>query len=191
MSTEQRTEFYHVRTTEITPTDLLSRADAKAWLKVEHEEEDDLIDALIATALATVERLTGELLGSTSATIYADAWATQPFTFGPVTAIEAVRYYDQSNTLATLPQAQWWADLNSHPPRITFNAPPAIFTDRHQGVQISATVGHANLPSPLRTAALLLVAHYFENRQQVVTTGTPREVPFAVEALCSTYRRFP
>lgn len=191
MSTEQRTEFYAVRSTEITPTDLLSRTAAKAWLKVEHDEEEDLIDALIGTALATIERLTGELLGSTAATIYADAWATQPFTFGPVTAIEAVRYYDASNTLATLPAAQWWADLNSWPQRVTFNAPPAIYTDRHQGVQISATVGHAVLPAQLRTAALLLVGHYYENRQQVVTTGTPKEVPFAVDALCSTYRRFP
>lgn len=191
MSTELRTRFYPVRSTEPTPTDLLTRAEAKAWLKVEHDTEDDLIDALIGSALATVENITGRLLGSTTATLYADAWESQAFSFGPVTAIAAVQYFDQGNQVQTLPTSQWWADLNSHPQRITFSAPPAIYSDRHQGVKVAATVGHATLPPPLRTAALLLVGHYYENRQEVVTSGNPRQVPFAVGALCNPWRMWP
>jgi len=191
MDTLQRLEFYPVRATEITPTDLLTLADAKAHLRVDHDTEDDLITALIGSAISTAEKFTGRLFGSTAATLYADAWASQAFTFGPVTAISAVKYYDQANTLQTLSGSQYWTDLKSDPQRITFNAPPAIYSDRHQGVEITATVGHATLPAPVKSAALLLVAHYYENRQAVVQDRKPEGLPLGVEFLLNPYRLWP
>lgn len=191
MSTTQRLEFYPVRTTQRSITSLLSLATAKAHLRVDHDDEDDLITALIGTAVVTVENMTGHHFGSAVFYLYADAWHSQAFTFAPVKSITAVEYYDQTNTLTALPAANYWADLDSSPQRITFSAPPPIYSDRHQGVRITANVGHTAIPAPLLTACLLLVGHYYENRQQVTTGATPTTVPMAVETLCNTYRVWP
>ena len=191
MSTLQRVEFYASRTAQRDHLTVVTLAKAKSHLRVDHSDEDTLITGLIQTAVDTVEKMTGQLLGQTAATIYADAWASQAFTFGPVISISAVKYYDQANTLQDLPAANYWTDLQSSPQRITFNAPPAIYSNRHQGVQLTAVVGHSAIPAPLTTAVLLLVGHYYENRQQVITSGTPVTVPMAVETLVNPYRLFP
>lgn len=191
MDDGQRLEFYPIRSTRPTPTDLLSLADAKAHLRVDVTAEDDLITDLIGAALDTCQQVTGRYLGSTSATLYADGWKNQAFTFGPVTAISKVEYYNQANTLTELPAARWWADLESTPQRITFDAPPAIYTNRHQGVKVSATLGEGTIPRPMRQAALLLVGHYYENRQQVVTGSKPEAIPMAVDFLLNPFRVWP
>lgn len=190
MSTQQRLEFYPVRSDRVVSTTLLSLSEAKAHLKVEHSDEDDLITALIETAIDAVEKLTGQLLGSSSCTIYADAWHSQAFTFGPITAISAVKYYDEGDNLVTLPAANYWVDLQSQPARITFSAPPAIYSDRHQGVALTATAGHATLPNPLRQACLLLIGHYYENRQ-LTQAQKVTAVPMAVEFLVNPFRLWP
>lgn len=191
MSTQQRLEFYPVRTTQRSILTLLPLADAKAHLKVEHDDEDDLIEALIGASIEAIENMTGQLFASSVFYLYADAWHSQAFTFGPVKTITAVEYYNEANELTTLSTSSWWADLQSTPQRITFSAPPSIYSDRHQGVRITATCGHTTLPHPLKQAALMLVGHYYENRQQVVTGATPSEVPLAVHYLTNPFRLFP
>lgn len=190
MSTQQRLEFYPVRQAQVTPTGLLSLADAKAHLKVEHSDEDDLITALIETALDAIENMTGQLLGSTDCHLLADAWHSQAFTFGPITRIDAVKYYDETNTLVELNATHYWADIQSTPARITFSAPPSVYTDRHQAIRIECVAGHSSLPKPLRQAALLLVGHYYENRQ-LTSSLKVNDVPMAVEFLVNPFRLFP
>lgn len=190
MSTQQRLEFYAKRTAQVTPTNLLSLADAKAHLKVEHSDEDSLITALIETALNAIENMTGQLLGSTDANLFADAWHSQAFTFGPITRIDSVNYRDETNTEVELAATHYWADLSSSPARITFSAPPSVYTDRHQAIRIDAVVGHSALPKPLRQAALLLVGHYYENRQ-LTSSAKVNDVPMAVEFLVNPFRLFP
>lgn len=190
MSTQQRLEFYPVRQAAVTYTGLLSLADAKAHLKVEHDDEDDLITALIETALLAIENMTGQLLGSTSCHLIADSWQSQAFTFGPITRVDAVKHYDETNTLVELPAANYWVDIDSTPARITFSAPPSIYSDRHQGVRIECIAGHASLPKPLRQAALLLIGHYYEHRQ-LTSSLKVNDVPMAVDFLVNPFRLFP
>lgn len=191
MTTQQRLEFYPKRTAQRDVLTVVSLATAKAHLRVDHSDEDDLISALISTAVVTVEKMTGQLLGETAATLYADAWMSQAFTFGPVKSISAVQYRNEQNVLTDLPAANYWTDLDSTPQRITFQAPPAIYSDRHQGVVVTAVVGHGAAPAPLVTAILLLVGHYYENRQTVVQGSPVYTVPMAVETLCNPFRLFP
>lgn len=46
------------------------------------------------------------------------------------------------------------------------------------------------LDDDITTAMLLLIGHWFENREAVVIGSTPSELPMAVQALISPYRHF-
>ncbi|MDI5890608.1 head-tail connector protein [Halomonas rhizosphaerae] len=46
------------------------------------------------------------------------------------------------------------------------------------------------LDDDLTTAMLLLIGHWFENREAVVIGSSPAELPMAVEALISPYRHY-
>lgn len=46
------------------------------------------------------------------------------------------------------------------------------------------------LDDDLTTAMLLLIGHWFENREAVVIGSTPAELPMAVEALIAPYRHY-
>jgi len=186
-----RTSFYPVDQETVTSTDLISLSDLKAHLRVTHDAEDDLITALLDTAIQAVENMTNRVLGSRSAYLIADDWASQVFSFGPITAITTVEYYDGANTLQTLPSTLYWYDIQSTPARITFLSPPTVYSDRHQGIRITATIGHDAIPPALRQAILLLVGHYYETRQAVVLGPAPHEVPMAVRHLVNPWRLFP
>ena len=67
-----RTSFYPVDQETVTSTDLISLSDLKAHLRVTHDAEDDLITALLDTAIQAVENMTNRVLGSRSAYLIAD-----------------------------------------------------------------------------------------------------------------------
>lgn len=186
-ATTSRAEFYPVRISGDSALDMIPLATAKLHLRVDHTSEDSLIEAMIETAVVAIEQMTNRILRPGNFYLYADEWRSQAFTFGPVNSISAVEYYDEANELSEL-SSGWWADLNSTPQRITFLAPPTIYSDRHQGIRITANCGEATIPAPLRQAALLLVGHYYENRQAVVAGQQPNEVPLAVYHLSNPYR---
>jgi len=59
----------------------------------------------------------------------------------------------------------------------------------HNGVQISLTVGYAeaDVPAAIVHAIKLMVAHWYENRRQVITSN-PYEIPMGVHSLLNPYR---
>lgn len=186
-----RTSFYPVDQASVTATDLIALQDVKDHLRVTTTVENDLILALLDTAIQVVENMTNRILGSRAAYLYADDWASQVFQFGPITAITAVQYYDGANVLQDLPETLYWYDIQSTPARITFLSPPSTYPDRHQAIRITATIGHDVIPPALRQAILLLVGHYYETRQAVITGPAPHEVPMAVRHLVNPWRLFP
>lgn len=174
----------------INATDLIALADVKEFLRVDHDAEDDLIAALLSAAIADAENMTGRILGLQILTAVADDWESQIFAFGPIAQISAVEYYDGQNQLQTLDASRYWFDIQTTPGRITFLSPPSVYSDRHNAVQIRASVGHGTLPPAIRQAVLLTVGHYYENRQTVTVGAAPHEVPMAVRHLLNPYRLF-
>jgi uncharacterized phiE125 gp8 family phage protein len=79
----------------------ISLAEAKAFLRVEHDDDDDVIAALIAGARIYVEAQTRRALITQSWRLTRDAWpqtgkiAVRP---APLQSLEAVRVYDGQAT---------------------------------------------------------------------------------------------
>jgi uncharacterized phiE125 gp8 family phage protein len=169
-------------------------AEAKAWLRVEHDDDDDAIGALIAGARLHVEARTRRALIAQSWRLVRDRWpangriALRP---APVTALDAVRVYDGEDVAHTLDLQGFVLDVAGSALAFPPFAPAAPGRSA-AGIEIDLTAGYGDVaddvPQPLRQAILMLVAHWYENRGVTAASGAVALLPANVATLIAPYR---
>ena len=135
-------------------------------------------------------------------TTYARSWASvEPATASAVERLTAntqqvpvthVKYYDTDNVLQTLSSANYYLPAFNEPATLALTTTatiPGVYT-REDAWQIEYVVGWASfaaMPANLQMAVQLLVAHWNEHREPLLS-GVPTELQFAVTSLCAPYR---
>ncbi|MBI3275797.1 MAG: phage head-tail connector protein, partial [Methylocystis sp.] len=155
----------------------VSLADAKAWLRLDTSDEDDLVAALIVSARMTLEAYTRRFFITQNWRIKLDAWpitlrertpATLAIPFAPLQSVAAIRVYDAANAAQVLDQATYLAPAAPDRARVSFVTQPPTPARLSDGIEIDVVVGYGapatDTPEPLRRAILMLVAHWHENR---------------------------
>lgn len=177
---------------------MIDTAKAKAWLKVEHADEDALIAGLVNSAVAHIEAITGKFLSPKAFTQTLRGFPVQsPYLVklhrGPVTGITSVAYDPSDGSVeATVLNFRL---AEGHGRFFNGTLQPA-FGERWPGalagagtVRITGTAGYAEGEAPeLDTACLQLVAHWYLNREAVATGTIATELPMTVKALIGPYR---
>ena len=174
----------------------LSLAEAKAHLRLDTADEDDLVTALIIAARQIVEKHTGLALLTQTWRIVADSWPALPpvrLPLRPFASLAAVRVFDQANVATLLAPATYFVDAQPYAARLQFaNTPPAPGR-AIAGIELDVVAGFgaapATVPEPLRLAIRMLVAHWFEARGDAAGDASPRQIPVVVEALLQPFRR--
>jgi uncharacterized phiE125 gp8 family phage protein len=170
----------------------LSLAEAKAHLRVPHDDDDVYISTLIVSARRRVETRTGLRLITQGWSQFLDCWP--PFgmidlRLNPVTAVTDMIVYGDTDTPSTIDPAHYFLDATSNPPRVVFRQGrnPAAPGRRAKGIEIRLTAGFglaAAVPQELKQAILLLVADAFAHRGD----DGARAMPGAVLELIHAYR---
>jgi uncharacterized phiE125 gp8 family phage protein len=173
----------------------LSLADAKAYLRVAHADDDGLIAALIASARAHVEAQTRRALITQTWRHVRDAWpadgriAVLP---APLQSLAAARVYDAEGDTQAIDLQAFVVDAVSAPGVLSFplwSAPAPGRTTA--GIELDIVVGYGDaatdVPEPLRLAIRQLVAHWYENRG-VAAGGGAAPLPVTVAELIAPYR---
>lgn len=170
--------------------DIITVAALKAFLRVDHSDEDAYITALRQAAISTVEVMSDTRLGDVSAVGYMDAWAPVRIPVGPVQSISSITYLSTANTTQTLAASHYFTDLNSQVARIQFVSPPDLYDDAMHRVQVNMVVGwpEASVPAPMIQAVRLLVGHLYENRLEEITGTITSRLRMGIDALVSPYR---
>ncbi|HWL31950.1 MAG TPA: head-tail connector protein [Xanthobacteraceae bacterium] len=170
--------------------------EAKAYLRVEHDDDDDVIAALIAGARVHVEAQTRRALITQSWRLIRDAWpangclAVLP---APLQALTAARVYRLDGSAQTIDSQAFVVDGASAPARISFasGVPPAPGRTIG-GIELDIDVGYgddpADVPADLRQAIRTLVAHWYENRGVIALGESVAVLPEQVAALLAPYR---
>ena len=180
-------------TVEITGTPTLDSvitvANLKAHLRVDHSDEDTLIQSLRDAAIAWIEDYCNTRLGDVTAVGYIDYFYSARFPVGPINSITSITYKDTAGSTQTLDASKYWYDIKTKSARITFDSVPDLYDDTFNAVQINMNLGYpeADVPEPILHAIRLLVGHLYENRQQVTRTNV-YELPLGIHALVSPYR---
>jgi uncharacterized phiE125 gp8 family phage protein len=171
----------------------LSLAEAKAFLRVEHADDDDVITALIASARIHIEAQTRRGLITQSWRIFIDAWPADgrlPVRPAPLQALSAARVYDADGNAQAVDLQAFVVDTAGS--EMAF-APWALAQPGRiaAGIELDVSVGYGaaagDVPEPLRLAVRQLVAHWYENRG-LATLGAVIVLPSTVAALIAPYR---
>ena len=176
-------------------TTAISLAEAKAFLRVDSDYDDDnaYITSLIGVATNVVEQFTRRRLITQTYNIYYDEFP--PFMdlqVGNVASVTHVKYYDTDNTLQTLDTSEYDVDIRVKPGRI-YQAEDGNFPntyERANSVEVEFVVGSAasDVEDAIKQAMYIVIGRYYENRQDVVMGTQVNELPLMVEHLLTPYR---
>jgi uncharacterized phiE125 gp8 family phage protein len=169
--------------------------DAKAYLRIDADDDDALVTAAITAARVHVEALTRRCLIEQQWRVYLDAWPRKrivALAVAPLISVEAVTVYDTGGDPHVVDEDDYEVDTASVPGRLVLSAAVPVATRQINGIEIELTAGYGassiDVPSALRQAIMMLVAHWYEHRGVVGhdTAGTVPPVGF--DALIAPYR---
>lgn len=172
----------------------VSLAEAKLHCRVDIDDDDALIEALIQTARDKVEKSTGLALMSSTWDLWLDDFPCGEiqFTKPPVTAITWLKYTDGAGVLQTLAADQYTSDLKSKYTRIVpgygLTWPSARCA--MNAVNVRFVAGYADavaVPASIRSAMLLWIGHLYANRESVIVGTISAALPMGVKDLLSPY----
>jgi uncharacterized phiE125 gp8 family phage protein len=174
----------------------LSLAEAKAHLRIERDDENDDIAALIAGARVHVEAQTRRALITQTWRLVRDVWpvdgriAVLP---SPLRELVAARVLHLDGGTQSVDISLFTADKAGAPAILAFNPGTLPYSDRPTaGIELDVEVGYgdapADVPQPLRQAIRLLVAHWYENRGLLTIGHEVNVLPLTITALLAPYR---
>ncbi len=159
---------------------------AQVWLRADNAAEADLVSTLAVAARMIVEAESGRRLIAQTWRLVMDAWPegdTLHVPLTPLISVDAMRIYDADSQPQTVPSASYIIDTASDPGRIVFTTQPAAPGRSVSGIEVDITAGYgadaAAVPAPLRQAVLLLLAHWYAQRNDSdlrIDKGLPPEV---------------
>jgi len=190
----------------------VSVAECKSDLRIDAGVtiEDDLISDYIDAAARYCSEVTGRKLisetwkygignepGKFVATPFKPVFNSfQPIElpFTPVSVIVEVQYFDADNVSQVLNLADFYLynyDQSSVlAPVLNYQWPP--FYERRDALNITFTTGYgatgADVPSNIKRAIRLLVAHWYEQRMAVTVGQSAMPIPFGVDAMLNVDR---
>lgn len=176
----------------------VSLVQMKAFLRVEDEAEDGLIEALIAAARIHVEGVTGRALLAQTWRVVLDNWPESRairLPVSPMFALSEIRAYDHHGQSHQIDLDNFLPDGQAVPARIIcpgrIEGAPAL---RHRnGIEIDYVAGFGAepeaVPADLIQSLKTLVAYWYENRDAVLVSGAGAAVPAGFDRLVAAYKR--
>lgn len=111
----------------------------------------------------------------------------------PLASVTTLKYKDTAGTLQTWAATNYVVDTMSEPGRIALAygvSWPSTY-DEIQAVQIRFVCGAATVDMRVKQALLLLVGHWYANREAVLTGSISKQLEFAVNAMLDQERIIP
>jgi len=170
---------------------------AKAFLRVEITDDDDLIGALITAARVHVEAATRRVMITQTWRLYRDDWpcdGLMELRITPLQAINSVIIYDAGGNPTTLSPSLYQVDLQSVPARLILKQPIETLMPGQllNGIEIDVTAGYGasgiSVPQPLQLAMMMLVARWYETRDGTAIGTVPASIAQGFDALVEPFR---
>jgi len=174
--------------------------EAKAHLRVDVTDDDTLISSLITSARQYIERAIRRALITQTWRASIDEFpATGEIILPkpPLQSVTSIQYTDINDSTSTVSSSTYTVDTDSEPGRIVLKYGqtwPSSSLAVTNPIQITFVAGYglaADVPAHFKQVILLLVGHWYENREAIAVTGAiPKEMPLAVKSLIDIDRMF-
>jgi uncharacterized phiE125 gp8 family phage protein len=173
----------------------LTLTEAKDHLRVTDTEDDTYITSLITVARKYIEENYAISIINQTWDYYQDNFMDEiELPRAPLSSVTAVTYADTDGATQTLATGVYTVDTDSTPGRIyeaydqtwpSVQSIPKAIKVRFVGGFSAAATG---VPVDIKQAILLMVGHWYENRENVLVGVNASELPLAVDSLLSPYR---
>jgi len=171
----------------------ISLAEAKLYLRMDHDNEDVLIQSMVTAAREYCEQVQRRVYMNQQWELYPDT-VEKSYTLKhptPVRAIDSVVYHLADGTDQTLAAEKYVLDARSltEPAKLFLLESPSGKIDPYKPITITADCGFeetSDMPKRWMQAMYLLMGHWYENREAWTPHGTGIRIPFAFEALLMT-----
>jgi uncharacterized phiE125 gp8 family phage protein len=182
----------------------ISLQEAKEHCRIDLDNEDALIGGYIAAARQHVENVTARQLLTAVWALKLDGWPCwidvprPPLQSVSGVPVVAITYVDADGATQTLATTDYRVDAPSGPTCERGRIEPAygVSWPSLRGVLNSVTVTFSagygatgdTVPMALRQAMLLAIAHWYRNREHVVTDTNAIELPLTVKELLRPFK---
>lgn len=179
-------------------TEPVTTAEAKTHLRVTTSDDDTYIGTLITVARRHVETITGRALINQTWDYFLDNFPPGDKIVIPLprlSSVTSVKYTDKDNVQTTFAASKYIVDTNNEPGQIVLaygESWPTFTPKPINAVEIRFVAGYgstaASVPEGVKQAMLLLIAHWYENREPVNIGNIVTEIPETINALLWPYR---
>lgn len=192
---------WHWRLKTDAASEPITTAQAKTHCNISTSDDDTYVDILIKAARQKVESDTDRAFLNQSWYLYLDDFPASSDTalylpMSPLSSVTAITYTDTDDAAATWSSDHYDADISHEPGRIlpaygyTY---PADVKDKPSCIKIEYVAGYgANigaatlLPVTMTQALYILVSHWYENREPIITGTIVATTPLAYDSLINT-----
>lgn len=182
--------------------DVVTLAELKAHVRVDHDEDDAHLGACLAAAVARVDGWAGVLrrclITQTWAESFRYFYARRIWLrLAPVQSISSITYFDLDGVERTVDAGDYRLQRRGGEAYVELDDDaswPSVDA-RDDACTISYSAGYgaasADVPSPIKSAVLLMAADLYEQRESHVIGASVSRLtgPATVDALLGSYRR--
>ena len=173
--------------------------EVKKNCNIDHGDDDALIEGLIDAAVSLLDGHAGErgqaMINQSWSVSMRQFCASIRLPVGPLVSVTSVQYYNSSDVLTLASASLYGAFTDGLGAYISLKANqtwPSV-ADREDAVTVTWVAGFGatadKVPAAIRQAMLLLVGHWYQNRETVSVGDAVYQLPFAVDALLGPRRR--
>lgn len=173
------------------PDPIIPWAEAARHLRLDDgDDQQAYVEGLVAVATGWLDGPDGWLgraLGEQVLEARFDAWPCPlRLPFPPLLSIVSASYVDPNGATQPVTVTDGLLDLGPAP---RVRGRDGDVTIRYRAGYANTENGASTVPAPIRHAILLMVSHYFNNRDAVtVTAAQPAQLPLGVETLLAPFR---
>jgi len=178
----------------------VSVAELKTHCRITIDDDDDYVEALLGSAVAHLEGVIGRKFIKQTWKLLLDSWpggAEIVLPFGNCIDVDTIIYKDRDGTPTEWAEASYVVDTESVPGRVVIaydESWPSDVLYNVNPIAVTFDTGYGtagtHVPEALRHAIKILVCHWYENREVIVTGSVVQNIPKTVDALIWPYRLF-
>jgi uncharacterized phiE125 gp8 family phage protein len=160
----------------------ISLAEAKSHLRVDFSDDDAYITALISVARDYAEGYQKRSLGTCTLELTQD-YFTNPIYLeeGPVQSVTSVSYTRLDGTIGTVPNTSYILTVDGKLVPKSFW--PVDSLQNADAVKVVYTAGPTAIDPSTKQGMLLLIGHWYEYREPVLSGKTVANLPFSAKQL--------
>jgi len=174
-------------------TEPITLTEAKNYARIDISDDDDIVTSLITAARQYCETHTNRCFVTTTRYKYYDDFPKVMYLRAPLASVTSITYYDTDGDSQTLSSTYYDVDISREPGRVVeaygYTWPSTY--DMQNAVTVTYVAGYgaaSSVPDIIKTAIKMLVAHWYENREPVITGTIVQNIPLSVKSMLDSVK---